>query len=131
MILSLSFSTVCVRHANANGYNPQRFGIDQTLVTSIFFFFLFLESHLNFKPYDWQLIILVQIAALALISAVQFFNKALSCGMGGIVMSMSQTQHLFYMIMEVAIEQRIPNGYELVAILCAISGASIIGFAKK
>ena len=92
---------------------------------------LFIYSWVTEGPFTFLQISIIQIAATCINIAVITFNFSLKLGKGGITMSICTLQNLFQLIFEVIIEGRIPKAFEIVAMLCALTGSIMIGLAKK
>ncbi|CDW77625.1 UNKNOWN [Stylonychia lemnae] len=130
-VLVMTLSTVIIRKSQENGYDVIRFCIDQQIVSGGLFLLLFLHSHFTYLPYTWTQLWFIQIAVIAFTSAVIAFNYSLRYGKGGISMAICQLQNVFQLILEVLVEGRIPNYFEVSSIICALVGSIILAIAKK
>eukprot|EP00347_Sterkiella_histriomuscorum_P015011 403358653 len=128
----VTVSSYIVRTAKSHGYNGLRFGIDQLFVNGLVYIPFFLYYNYYEAPYTLQQILYMQIPTIGIIGAICAFNIALNMGKGGIVVAIVQTQNMFALIFfEILIDGRIPNAFETIAILAAVVGSVIIGFAQS
>eukprot|EP00347_Sterkiella_histriomuscorum_P006182 403353746 len=128
----VTVSSYIVRTAKSHGYNGLRFGIDQLFVNGLVYIPFFLYYNYYEAPYTLQQILYMQIPTIGIIGAICAFNIALNMGKGGIVVAIVQTQNMFALIFfEILIDGRIPNSFETIAILAAVVGSVIIGFAQS
>ncbi|CDW74495.1 UNKNOWN [Stylonychia lemnae] len=130
-VTAMTISSVIIRKSQENGYDVIRFCIDQQIVTGGLFLLLFLHSHYTFLEYTWTQLWFMQIAAIAFTTSAIALNYSIKYGIGGIAVALSQLQNVFQLILEMLIEGRIPNYFEISAIICALTGSLIIALGKK
>ena len=91
----------------------------------------FIYQHILVEPYPIECILVMGLAGLSIVGAFILFNLALISGKGALAMAISQTQSFFWLIFDMVFNQRMPHGYEAIAMAIGVAGASVIIFAKK